>query len=364
MNRTEEDPQKRRKKRSRAPVVIVLAIALVAVCGFGVKTLYDDSLRPAAPGDTTPVAVSIPEGASTSQIAEILHEQGLISNTWFFRYHSKSTGYDGKYKEGDYTLSKSMSPDQIAAVLIAGTKAATKKFTIPEGYNNTQIAKKLADEGICSEADFWNEAENGSFDYPFLKDCPAGKERLEGFLYPETYEVYTDASAHDVIDKMLAEFGAQFKPEYYDHAQEMGYSVRDIVTMGSIIERESVSPAERPVMAAVFYNRLKAGMDLQSCATIQYILGTPKEFLTDADTQIESPYNTYLHEGLPPGPICNPRMASIEAALYPDQNDDLYFVLSPNLDGTHNFSADYATFLKNKDAYYAAVDAQEAQKAS
>jgi len=352
----------KRKKRSRAPLVIVLIIVLLAACGFGVKTLYSDSLLPAAPGNTTPVSVTIPAGASTAQIADILQSKGLISNTWFYRYHSKSAGYDGQYKEGDYSLSKSMSPDEIAAVLIAGTKAATKKFTIPEGYNNTQIAKTLADDGICSEADFWNEAENGVFDYPFLKDCPAGKERLEGFLYPETYEVYADASAHDVIDKMLAQFNTLFKQEYYDRAQEMGYSVRDIVTMGSIIERESVSPPERPAMAAVFYNRLKENMKLESCATIQYILGTPKEFLTNADTQIESPYNTYLHEGLPPGPICNPRMASIEAALYPDQNDNLYFVLSPNLDGTHNFSADYNTFLKNKDAYYAAVDAKQGKK--
>jgi len=155
---------------------------------------------------------------------------------------------------------------------------------------------------------------------------------------------------------MLAQFDKLYLPLYYDRAAQMEMSVRDVVTMGSIIERESVVASERPLMAGVFYNRLAQGMRLESCATIQYILGEPKEFLTNADTQIESPYNTYLHDGLPPGPICNPRMASIEAALYPDENDYVYFVLSPSLDGTHNFSADYNEFLRNKDAYYAVVE--------
>jgi UPF0755 protein len=132
-------------------------------------------------------------------------------------------------------------------------------------------------------------------------------------------------------------------------------SVRDAVTMASLIERESKTAEERPIMAGVFYNRLDIDMLLQSCASIQYILGEPKEFLTEADTQIESPYNTYLHKGLPPGPICSPRMASIEAALYPDENDFIYFVVSEKLDGTHNFSADYSKFLKDKAAYQKAV---------
>jgi UPF0755 protein len=263
---------------------------------------------------------------------------------------------------GTYELNKSMNLDEIAAVLMAGNLARTKSFTIPEGYNIIQIAKALEAAGICTADEFYNEAENGVFDYLFLADCPPGTERLEGFLYPETYEVYEDATAHDVIAKMLGQFDLLFSaadhPNYYDRAAELGMSVRDVVTMGSIIERESVKPEERPLMAGVFYNRLNQGMMLQSCATIQYILGEPKEFLTNADTQIESPYNTYLHEGLPPGPICNPRMASIEAALYPDDNDFVYFVLSPDLDGSHRFSADYNEFLRNKDAYYAAEESR------
>ena len=135
----------------------------------------------------------------------------------------------------------------------------------------------------------------------------------------------------------------------------MGMSVREVVTLASIVERESVVAEERPIMARVFLNRLEQDMLLESCATIQYILGEPKEYITIADTQIESPYNTYLHRGLPPGPICNPRIASVQAVLFPDNNDYLFFVLSPALDGSHRFSADYNEFLQNKDEYYAAV---------
>jgi UPF0755 protein len=252
-----------------------------------------------------------------------------------------------------------MNLDAMAeALMTGGNRAATKRFTIPEGYNITQIARTLEEAGICWKEDFYNEVEFGNFAYSFLADCPPGKERLEGFLYPETYEVYEDATAHDVVGKMLAQFDSLFKPEFYTQAESRGLSVRDVVTMGSIIERESLAAEERPLMAGVFYNRLAQGMKLESCATIQYILGEPKQFLTNADTQIESPYNTYLHEGLPPGPICNPRMASIEAALYPDDNEYIFFVLSPDLDGTHRFSADYNEFLRNKDAYYAAEAAQ------
>jgi UPF0755 protein len=249
-----------------------------------------------------------------------------------------------------------MSVDEIAELIMTGTLAETKSFMIPEGYNIKQIARKLAEEGIVSETDFYDVVQNGDFDYDFLVDCPPGTERLEGFLYPETYEIYADASAYDIVSKMLGQFFALFKVEYAEKAQEMGMSVRDIVTMASIIERESVAAEERPIMSGVFYNRLAEGMKLESCATIQYILGEPKEVLLNEDLEIESPYNTYLYEGLPPGPICSPRMASIEAALYPDENDYIFFVLSDTLDGTHKFSSDYNEFLKNKDAYWAAVE--------
>jgi len=345
----------RRSKSKFGKVVVIILLALLAAAGLGGFSFYKGSLKPVDTGSDAVIAIEIPAGAGSAQVAEILEDAGVVKSAFFYRLFSKFEHYDGLYKAGAYSLSPAMSAEEIAEILIAGTSAETKTFTIPEGYNNTQIAKRLAEAGICTEDEFW-EAARGEFDYAFLDQSIDGDERLEGFLYPDTYEVYADAGAIGAIEKMLARFDELFQDEYYARAEEMGMSVREVVTMGSIIERESVAPEERPIMAGVFYNRLEQGMRLESCATIQYILGEPKEFLTIADTQIESPYNTYLHEGLPPGPICNPRMESIEAALYPDDNDYIYFVLSANLDGTHKFSADYNEFLKNKDAYYAAAE--------
>ena len=354
------------RRRGPHPAVIAAIITVALIIGglYWLNSAYDKSLKPIDPGNTAEITIEVPEGASTTTIARILKENGLISNESFFRLHCKRMEYDGQFKQGSYVLSKSMSTDDIAAELIKGTMMAeTKRFTIPEGFNITQIARVLSEKGIVSELDFYNEIRDGDFDYAFLEGCPPGDERLEGFLYPETYEIYADATAHDIVSKMLAQFDALFKDEYYGLAAAMGMSVRDIVTMGSIVERESIAAEERPIMSRVFYNRIEQGTPLESCATIQYILGEPKEFLTIEDTQLESPYNTYLHEGLPPGPICNPRMDSIYAALDPDDNDYIYFVLSADLDGTHRFSSDYNEFLRNKDAYYAAVEGRGAEEA-
>ena len=347
---------RRNEGKKRPWLIALIMIVMVFVGGVvGVSRAYNNSLKAMDLNNTELLSVEIPEGASTDRIATILEEKELIHSDFFFKVYSKRAGYDGQYKHGTYELSKSMSEDEIMQALIRGASQDVKRFTIPEGYNITQVKNKLVSEGLVDEESFMNEIRNGKFDYKFIKDLPAGDERLEGFLYPETYEIFANEDAHGIIDRMLGQFDDLFKDEYYDKAKEMGYSVREIVTMASIIERESKTAEERPIMAGVFYNRLDEGMKLESCATIQYILGEPKEFLTYDDLERESPYNTYIHTGLPPGPICSPRMASIEAALYPDDNDYIFFVVSEKLDGTHNFSEDYSKFLKDKDAYNVAV---------
>ncbi|MCL2111901.1 MAG: endolytic transglycosylase MltG [Clostridiales bacterium] len=354
----DDDPPKRRGRG--AIVAIIVIVAILAGGYYGLTTFYSRSLAPVDPNDTREVTIVIPEGASTASIASILSTRGLIRNTYVFRYHSQRMEYSGEFKYGEYTLSKSMSVDEIAEQLMEGVVyAATKTFTIVEGLHIRQVAQALVQQGIVSESDFFDEVENGVFYYDFLADCPPGRDRLEGFLYPETYEVFEDVTAYEVIDKMLSEFNSRFKPEYYGRAEELGMTVREVVTLASIVERESVVASERPLMAGVFHNRIEQGMRLESCATVQYILPEPKEHLLIADTQIESPYNTYLIDGLPPGPICSPRMASIEAALYPDENEYIFFVLADTLDGTHMFSTDYNEFERNKAAYYRAVDALE-----
>jgi len=197
--------------------------------------------------------------------------------------------------------------------------------------------------------------ENRSFDYAFMNGLPSGSDRLEGFLFPETYEIYVSATAHDIVDKMLSQFDKVFTEDCYKRAEELGMSVRDIITIASIIEREARIDEDRSLVASVIYNRLDINMSLQMCSTVQYILGDPKAVLSTADTQIDHPYNTYQNPGLPPGPICSPGEASIMAALYPADTDYIYFVVSEKLDGSHAFSSNYNQFLKDKEAYQNAL---------
>jgi len=344
--------------------VLIVIVALAAAAWFGWNRIYGGFLEPMDANDDYAITVEVPAGATTADIAEILKQEGLIPDTFWssyvYKYHSKKMGYDGQYKQGEFSMSRSMTVDEMADIMIQGNSAEVMRFTIPEGYNITQIKNTLVSDGIVDEAEFTEELVSGEFDYAFLEDCPDGEERLEGFLYPETYEVYADASAHDVIDRMLSQFDQLFTEEFTVRAADIGMTVRDVVTLASIIEREAKVAEERPVMAGVFYNRLEQGMRLESCATVQFILGEPKEFLTIADTQIESPYNTYLHEGLPPGPICSPRIESIEAALYPDENDYLYFVVNEKLDGSHTFSRTLSEHDAAAARYRQAVNNQDA----
>lgn len=292
------------------------------------------------------IYVEIPRGAGTSAIAEILKEKGIIKNTYIFRLLSMINGYDSLYRSGTHILSDKLSYEDVMRVL--SSNPITVKVTIPEGYNVKQIAEVLEKKGLADEDKFFDALSSGQFDYKFLKDLPKRDNRLEGYLFPDTYEFDLKAGEKEIIDRMLANFNAKFKPEYYEKAKSMGMTVDQIVILASIIEREARRPEETDKIAGVFYNRLKSKDQtlrrLQSCATIQYIFymreGTVKEKITEADTKVESPYNTYIIEGLPPGPICCPGENSIKSALFPEEHDYLYFVARG--DGTHEFSRTYA----------------------
>ena len=343
---------KRRNKvgsRRRLLISTIILIGIIIIAIAAVYTIYmGKESKPAEPGSKNYVTVTIPTGTGTEGIANILDENNIIDNTGVFKLLSKSRGYDGKYKAGQYSLSPGMSMEEIMKILVAG-KAETIRFTIPEGYDIKRTTEKLSEEGLINAEAFAKEIETGKFSYEFLKGAPAGPNRLEGFLFPETYEIFANANEHDIVDKMLYQFNKVFTKEYYARAEELGMNVRDVITLASIIEREARVPEDRPVIASVFYNRLKINMPLQSCATVQYILGEQKPVLSIKDTKIESPYNTYLHPGLPPGPIASPGADSIKAALYPADTDYLYFLAKG--DGSHAFSSTYEQFLKDKAKY-------------
>jgi UPF0755 protein len=329
-----------------------IAFAVLVFAAAGLWFLAETGMRPMDAADAAKVSVTIKEGAGTSAIADVLKEAKLIRNKTLFRLKSKADGFDGRYKAGVYALARDMSMQQIMEALETGAKAETNRFTIPEGLTATQTADALEKAGLVLAADFLAEAETGDFgEYRFLE----GVFDLEGFLYPETYDVYADATARDLIDRMLSHFDKLFTEECYGKAEAMGLSVREIVTIASLIERETRAPEERALVASVIVNRLDKGMPLQIDATVQYALGEQKERLSYADLEIDSPYNTYKIAGLPPGPICSPRIECIEAALNPADTDYLYYVLRPELDGRHNFAKSYEAFLKFKDAYMKAI---------
>jgi UPF0755 protein len=234
---------------------------------------------------------------------------------------------------------------EIVEVIVSGKALIdTVKFTIPEGYNLNQIAEKLNSLGVVSPESIQAALKVESYKYDFIGQIPDREKKLEGYLFPDTYEIYKDTSAEAIIDKLLGRFNTVFTEEYRNRAKELNMTIDQVITLASIIEREAKLDTERKTISAVFHNRLKKNMMLQSCATVQYLFKEQKEILTYKDLEIESPYNTYKHTGLPPGPIASPGLKSIEAALYPENVDYLYFVA--NDDGSHVFTKTYSEHLE------------------
>ncbi|WP_432401072.1 endolytic transglycosylase MltG [Wukongibacter sp. M2B1] len=324
-------------------------LLIILICVFSGYNYYSSLKLPVDMNDSKDIIINIPSGASTSKIANILRNNNLIRNELYFRYISKQRAIGGKYQAGDYKLRRSMDIDQIIEKLFKGeVYAETAKFTIPEGFELNQIIERLSShsELNINKEKLLDIIENEDFDFKFLKGIPKGKNRLEGYLFPDTYEVTKDSSERDIILMMLNRFDKVFKEEYYERANELHMSVQDIITLASIIEREARVESDRPIISSVFYNRLEKEMLLQSCATIQYALGERKEKLTYKDLEIESSYNTYKNIGLPPTPIASPGESSIKAALYPDDTSYLYFVAKG--DGSHVFTKTYKEHLRAK----------------
>lgn len=316
---------------------LILFIAAVLLIGVSVYAgiVLSDSKGINIASDTE---ITVDSGDGSAAVAQKLYNKGIIKYPFIFRMQSKLGGYDGKYLPGNAVITDGMSYNDILKLMIS-TIRNDKKITIPEGFTIAQIKARLSEEGLINEAEFDKALNPDDYDYRFLKNLPERKNKLEGYLFPSTYFISEEMSEHEIIDMMLREFDTQFKAEYYDRAEQMNLTVDQVITMASIIQGETDSETERAKVAGVFYNRINSDMNLQSCATVQYILGERKAVLSVADTQINSPYNTYINSGFPIGPICNPETACIEAALYPEETDAFYFVQGS--DGKHIFSKTY-----------------------
>jgi len=289
---------------------------------------------PLEENSTTRKIINIPSGTNAKEIVDLLEKNEIIrKNNYTFRILIKIMKLEDQLKYGEYDLNPSMNMIQILDKLVKG-EVITYKITIPEGYTYKQIAELLEKKEIAEE-----EA--------FLKLVKDSEKTPEGYLFPDTYEVPKKYGAENTVKLMLSNFNQiAIKNKFEDKAEEIGFSLDEIIILASIIEKEAKFSEEKSKVSAVFHNRLKRGMKLQSCATIQYILEEPKESLDENDLKLDSPYNTYLYKGLPPGPICNPGLDSIMAALEPEEDNYLYFVLGEN--GRHIFSKTYQEHLKNK----------------
>lgn len=304
------------------------------------------------------VRLTIPPGVGSGQIAQLLETNGLIRDARVFRYYLIYKKQGARFQAGEYAMATGMALDDIIAKLNAGDtiEEETLRFTIPEGFTVLQIADKLEGQPGFERQTFLDLA-NGKTKTAELKwvsdipDTPGLAHRLEGYLFPETYALKLGSTTEEMVLRMASELDrklAALPPDWPDKLKQSGLTFHQIMTVASLIEREVVDDEERPIVASVIYNRIKSHMKLQIDATVQYALDKPKEKLYEKDLLVDSPYNTYKIDGLPPGPIASPSLKSIQAALYPAQTKYLFYVTKSDGTQKHNFAETYEQHLKYK----------------
>ncbi|GAA4875615.1 endolytic transglycosylase MltG [Paenibacillus vulneris] len=333
--------------------IIIIIVFLAGAAGIG--WYARQTLRP-MPSSDQPVRVVIPSGTGSSAIAQKLEQSGLIPNATMFTLYLKYKGQGDKLQAGEYELTPGMSLDAIIDVLNKGLtiKEQGVKLTVPEGFTVKQIAEKVNQQFGTEAGLFVKAAQEGNHytahSFSYIPDNPQVNNRLEGYLFPETYEWKKDIPIEDMLDQMMLELDkklASLPDGWQESIRSRGQTVHQMMTVASLIEREVVLDEERPLVASVIYNRLSKSMPLQIDATVQYLLDKPKERLFEKDLQIESPYNTYLHPGLPPGPIASPSLASIKAAIQPADTKYLFYVTKKDGSKGHLFAETYEQHQQN-----------------
>ena len=331
---------------------LILALVLLGCVGFGVYHVLFASAS-CSVEDGREVTVVIPEGSSGDQIASILSDNHVIDNPKHYYAAVSDLQADMSIKPGKYHFKTHQDPKEVVEQLMAGSNIEFVKLTIPEGLTVKQTAQTVASTFDISADEFLNQAKASNYvdEFPFLEG--AYNDSLEGFLYPKTYEFDPEdtPTADAIIRMMLNQFVAETSSLGLENGAQ-GLSMHEIISMASLIERETAQPDERPKVASVMYNRLDIEMYLQIDAAIAYILDSGNRGLTYEDLKVESPYNVYQHKGLVPGPICSPTVSSIEAAMNPADTDYLFYVVNSR-EGTHAFSNNEEQFMKDKEAYIA-----------
>ncbi|MBD3366771.1 MAG: endolytic transglycosylase MltG [Candidatus Eisenbacteria bacterium] len=278
------------------------------------------------------VMVEVPEGASLRQTARSLHEQGIVGHPALFALVGRALGYADEIQAGTYEFGPSTSDLRVLLAVRHGDVAG-RTVTVPEGFRAAQIAALMESSLGIDRAEFTDHVH----DPELITELGITAPSLEGYLHPDTYRFNVDAAALDIIRRMVEETHEFLDDRRLARADSLDMSVREVLTLASIIEAEALYDLERPRISAVYHNRLERGWRLEADPTVRYAIGRFRRRLYYGDLDVDSPYNTYRNKGLPPGPICSPGKASIDAALYPIEGSDEFFFVADR-DGTHRFS--------------------------
>ena len=346
----------------------MIAGAGLVVYGFlsGVQSVPDllrgslEQLDTPVSDDSRPIVYTVRPGMSAIEIGEELHAKGLIRSPLTFRTLVETRGVGARIEAGDYQVSPSMTTGEIVNVLSRGASRSGVTVTIPEGWRAEQAAQKVEALSIARADEVLTLVRGGgAAGLPLAEPLPAGAT-LEGYLFPETYEVAKDATARALVEMMVRQFDKSVTPKLRQQIQARGLNLHQAVTVASIVEREAAIPAEQPIIASVYLNRLKRDMPLQADPTVQFAVASAnlaealgfgywKRELTRADLQFVSPYNTYVQRGLPPGPICSPGLSALEAVANPAETEYLFFVAKG--DGGHVFAKTDIEHAANVERY-------------
>ena len=317
--------------------LFTLLVGLMALSGFLCYIILGDSGGTVDRSERLGVYVTVKPGMTAQSIGEMLEERGIIGNRLKFWFVAKLGDSEKKFKAGVYHMYVNMPIKEAIDVLVSG-ETSVLRFTIPEGFTVREIAARLERAGVVSAKEFEGKAKDFA-PYRYMRSPKKTKCKAEGFLFPDTYEVEPGTKAEAILQMMVRHFDDILTDDMREKAAEKDLTIYELVTLASLVEKEARFEEDRPIIAQVFLKRLEMNMPLQSDATIQYLLDAPKEDMTYKDTEIDSPYNTYQHYGLPPGPIANPGLASVEAVLNPADTDYLYFVADRG--GRNHYSDNY-----------------------
>ncbi|HLC89844.1 MAG TPA: endolytic transglycosylase MltG [Patescibacteria group bacterium] len=337
-----------KKKKYKGKIILLVFIFFIAALFY-----YWYNLLPTDKNNQQIIEFKIEPGWGSAKISQELKKSGLIRSDLIFQFYALISGANARLQDGNYFLSQNLTTPQIIQILSRG-EGATKEITLTfiEGWSNKDYADYLAKKGLSERSDFFNVIqEKADFwdQYDFLREKPKNLD-LEGYLFPDTYRVYRNASLKEIIEKILNNFGKKLTSDLRSEISRQGKTIHEILTLASILEKEVSSDEDRKKVADIFYKRLDAGIALQADSTVNYATGKSTPRASAEDLKIDSPYNTYKYKGLPLGPINNPGMSAILAAIYPAPNPYWYFLTTP--DGTVIYSKTFDEHVKAKGKYY------------